>query len=121
MKRFEEPKSGHPPTTSIQNKKKNLRTQDQILIKHERIKWTLAVGLRSYSQGHNYLSLLKRKDFTVHKKVVMIEKNEHHYASRFCLFATLQKNGETAVFRHELNFINVYSLGLETVSSPLDN
>ena len=38
IKRFEEPKSGthHPPTI----KKKSLRTQDQILIKYKRIKWT---------------------------------------------------------------------------------
>ena len=28
MKRFEEPKSGHPPTIHLQNKKKSLRTQD---------------------------------------------------------------------------------------------
>ena len=39
MKRFEDPKSGHQPTTSHQNKK-SLRTQDQILIKYKRIKWT---------------------------------------------------------------------------------
>ena len=37
IKRFEQPKSGHPPTIKI---KKSLRTQDQILIKYKRIKWT---------------------------------------------------------------------------------
>ena len=43
MKRFEEPKSGHPPTIHHPpptTKKKSLRTQDQILIQYKRIKWT---------------------------------------------------------------------------------
>ena len=49
MKRFEEPKSGtplshdHPPSTIHHpppKLKKNLRHQDEILIKYKRIKWT---------------------------------------------------------------------------------
>ena len=46
MKRFEEPKSGHPPTfhhppsTTHQNKKKVSALKIQILIKYKRIKWT---------------------------------------------------------------------------------
>ena len=40
IKRFEEPKSGHPPTTNHQNKKKVSALKSEILIKYKRIKWT---------------------------------------------------------------------------------
>ena len=47
MKRFEEPKSGHPSTThhpphttDHQNKKKVSALKSEILIKYKRIKWT---------------------------------------------------------------------------------
>ena len=40
MKRFEEPKSGHPPTFHHpQNKKKVSALKIEILIKYKRIKW----------------------------------------------------------------------------------
>ena len=40
MKRFKEPKSGNPPTTTHQNKKKVSALKSEILIKYKRIKWT---------------------------------------------------------------------------------
>ena len=40
MKRYEEPKSGHPSTFHHQNKKEVSALKIQILIKYKRIKWT---------------------------------------------------------------------------------
>ena len=50
--RFKEQKSWTPPTAHPPlNKTKISGIKSEILIKYKRIKWTLAVRLRTYSQG----------------------------------------------------------------------
>ena len=45
----------HPHPHPHPNKKKVFGVESEILIKYKRIKWTLAVRLRTYSQGENLL------------------------------------------------------------------
>ena len=59
MKRFEEPKSGHPSTIHHQNKKKVSALKSEILIKYKKIKWTPSCKATLLLLGGKFMMLKK--------------------------------------------------------------